>query len=194
VAQVMPHERSRGVEVTRGWWIFLVTGIAWLIFSFIVLSFNYNTVLAIAIVTGLSFMAAGINEFAIAFVVRGWRWLHLLMGALGVFAGIVAFAWPGKTFAVLAAILAWYLLFRGVSDIVVSLMSKGADMWWLRLVIGVAEILIAFWAIGYPGRALALLAIWVGASAFTRGLLEIVLAFEVRSVHSEAERATPAAA
>ena len=36
------------------WWFFLVTGIAWLIFGWIILSFDYRTVWAVAIWTGVA--------------------------------------------------------------------------------------------------------------------------------------------
>ena len=162
------------------WWLFLVTGILWLIFSFVILSFNWATVWSVAVLAGLVFFMGGITEIAVGTRAPGWRWLYYLMGLVGIVAGIIALVWPGETYLVLGAILGWYLLFRGVFDIVNSLSGRTVETWWLELIVGLAQILIGFWAIGYPGRSAVLLAIWVGAAALARGITSIFLAFRVK--------------
>jgi uncharacterized membrane protein HdeD (DUF308 family) len=167
------------------WWLLLVLGIVWLIFGFFILSFDFGTVLAIAYFAGVVFIASGVSELVIAFMVPGWRWLHLLVAVLAIGAGVIAFVWPGKTFVVLAAILAWYLLFDGTFKIIASFLERhDYDLWWLTLIVGIVEVAIAFWAIGYPGRSLVLLVIWVGAAAICRGIGDIFLAFRVREMSS----------
>jgi uncharacterized membrane protein HdeD (DUF308 family) len=60
------------------------------------------------------------------------------------------------------------------------------DLWWLGLVVGILEILLAFWASQqlFAPRA-ALILIWVGFLAMFRGFTEIFLAFEVRRLSRE---------
>ena len=55
--------------------------------------------------------------------------------------------------------------------------------WWLGLIAGIFEIGIGFWASQQlvPARAV-LLIIWVGVFAIFRGITEIVLAFELKSL------------
>ena len=172
---------------TSRWWIPLITGIAWLIYAFIVLSFTYKTIWAIAIFAGLAFLAAGIVEFVLASVLDSWKWLHALGGVLCIAAGIVAFAWPDQTFLVLAAIIGWFLLFRGTFNIVESLLVKDhVEQWWLMLITGILQVGIALWAVGYAGRSIAVLVVWVGAWALTEGVMNIWAAFRLRSVHKEA--------
>src|SRR5262245_43638997 len=179
---ILPDDSEASLrELGRSWWLFLLLGIGWLLFAWIVLSFNFDTVWAIAIFAGCAFIAGGISELFMASQVIGWRWLYITLGIISIIAGIFCFAWPGQTFLVLAAILAWYLLFKGVFDIIEAFMTKDViDMWWLTLIIGIAEVLIGFWAVGYSGRSIALLVIWVGAMALARGIVNIVLAFKVR--------------
>jgi uncharacterized membrane protein HdeD (DUF308 family) len=165
------------------WWLFLVTGILWLIIAKIVLDADWGTVAAIAIMAGFMFIAAGVNEFVIAGAVDSWRWLHIVLGVLFILAGVFAFVRPSTTFLTLAAIIGWYLIFKGFLDIVVSLSVRAvSDLWWLGLVVGIAELLIGFWAAGSPRQSLALLIIWVGASALARGIMEIILAFRLRGL------------
>ena len=182
-------ETERVGRLAYPWWLLLVLGVVWLIFGFMILTFDFGTVLAIAYFAGVVFIASGISELFITFMVPGWRWLHLLFAVLAIGAGIMAFVWPGKTFLVLAAILAWYLLFDGTFKIIASFLDRhDYDLWWLTLIVGIAEVGIAFWAISYPGRSLVLLVLWVGAAAIMRGVGDIFLAFRVKDL----DRATPA--
>ena len=169
---------------TSRWWLLLIIGILWLIYGFVVLSFTYQTVWAIVLFVGFGFIAAGVAEFMFAAVLDSWRWLHALAGVLCIIAGIVALAWPDETFVVLAAILAWFLLFRGTFNIVESLLIREyIQQWWLILISGILQVVIGVWAIGYTGRSIAVLVIWVGVWALTEGFLSIWAAFRLRRVH-----------
>jgi len=148
-----------------------------------VLSFSYATVWSIAVLLGVTLLLIGISEFFIAGFVPVWRWLHALLGLGAVAAGVLALAWPGETFVIAAAIIGWYLLFRGILDIIASLITRAdEDLWWLRLLAGAVEVGIGFWAIGYPGRSLVLLAVWVGVAALVKGFTDMAMAFQLRSL------------
>lgn len=164
------------------WWCYLAAGIAWLIYAFIVLSFDIATIWAIALFAGFLFVASALSEFLIAAVAPGWKWAHGLLGLIFVGGAVFCFAWPESTFLVLAAIVAWVLLFQGVFNIIIAISYREYDLWWFWLVLGIAEILIAFWAIGYEGRSIALLVIWVAASALAKGITDMMLAFEVKRI------------
>jgi uncharacterized membrane protein HdeD (DUF308 family) len=160
------------------WWVPLLSGGLWLVFAFVVLSFSFTTVLAIAVFAGVSSLLAGANELAIASALPNWQLGHLLLGVLSTAAGVVALVWPGITFVVLAALVAWLLLFKGASDFVGALVYRH-ELWWLQLITGVIEVAVAFWAIGYPARSFVLLAVWVATTALLRGISHIVLALAV---------------
>jgi uncharacterized membrane protein HdeD (DUF308 family) len=172
---------------TSRWWIPLLIGIAWVIYAFIVLSFTYRTVWAVVIFAALAFIATGIGEFVLAAVLESWQWLHALAGVLCIAAGIIALVWPGQTFLVLAAFIGWFLLFRGTFNIVESLFIKDyVEQWWLMLITGILQVAIALWAVGYSGRSIAVLVVWVGAWALTEGVMNIWAAFRIRSVNRQA--------
>jgi uncharacterized membrane protein HdeD (DUF308 family) len=177
------------------WWLLLILGIAWVIIGFLVLSFNFTTIAAIAYFAGFTFIAIGISEIVLAFIVPGWRWLRIIYGLLAIGAGVIALAWPGKTFLVLAGILAWYLLFAGIFRIIAAFFDRGEfDLWWLWLIVGLLEVGVAFWAIGYPGRSLTLLIVWVGAAALSAGISNIFLAFRLKDLSAPPSGPTPAPA
>jgi uncharacterized membrane protein HdeD (DUF308 family) len=92
----------------------------------------------------------------------------------------VAFIHPGDTFRALAAIFAFYLLLRGIFEVIMSLVMRGMELWWLGLASGIVQILLAFWAAGDFGHKAFLLVVWVGATALAHGILQLVLAFQIR--------------
>lgn len=76
------------------WWLFLVTGIAWLLISLIVLRFDVTSIAAVGALLGVIFLMAGANEFVIAFAQPSWRWAHAVLGILFVGGGLWAFVHP----------------------------------------------------------------------------------------------------
>jgi Short repeat of unknown function (DUF308) len=111
-------------------------------------------------------------------------------------AGIVAFIHPGDTFAALAGVFSFILIFAGTFDIIESISVRHEiEVWWLQLIAGIIELALGFWAAGYYGRSAVLLVAWVAAFAVIRGFTNILLAFRVRELQRAAppeERAAPA--
>ena len=178
--------RQAVAEVSKAWWVFLITGIAWLIISLIVLQFNLRSVYAVGLMTGLVILAAAVNEFIIFSQVDSWRWFHLILGILFAVTGLVCLFYPGRTFITVASIFGWFLLFKGTFDIIGALMLKAErEFWWLQLIAGIIEIGVAFWAVGYWRGSAALVIVWVGISAMIRGITEIVTAFSLRKIKKE---------
>ena len=182
------EERSRGARaglwrLAGPWWLMLITGIAWLIISVMVLRFRLSSITTVGVLIGVLFLLAMFNEFLLASVRAGWRWAHVVLGVLFAVGAIWAFANPINAFWALASVLGLLLIFRGTLDIISSTMVKDVHSTrWLGLVAGILEILLGFWASQqmFPARA-ALLLLWIGFFALFRGISEIVIAFELRS-------------
>jgi uncharacterized membrane protein HdeD (DUF308 family) len=170
--------------VTGKWWIPLVTGVAWLVVSVLIFRFDYSTVAAVAVLFGIVAIASSLNEVMLAAIsTTGWRIAHLLFAALTFAVGIISFIHPGDTFVALAALVSFYLVFRGSFDLVQAFsLSRYLPGWWLLLITGIAELLIGFWAAGSWDLSVVVLVAWVGATALMRGLTEIVAAFQLRDV------------
>jgi uncharacterized membrane protein HdeD (DUF308 family) len=178
--------------VTRNWGWFLAAGIAWIVFAFFLLSFNYRTVWAIAVFFGIGFIIGGVMELAVAAVAPGWKWLYILIGVVSIVAGFIALIWPGETFLVLAAITGWLLLFYGIIDIVLAFSTRHLEgMWWMQLVSGILMVLLGFWAISPDAATVAnyrgavLLVVWIGIAALFRGISDIIVGFRLRSANRE---------
>jgi uncharacterized membrane protein HdeD (DUF308 family) len=170
----------------RAWWIFLVTGLLWIFLSLLVLQFDSTSVDTIAVFVGILLLLGSAEELFHAIVMPGWRWLHAILSVLFLVVGIDAFTYTLWTFGALALLIGWYLLFRGTFEVFASLSNRDVDLWWLGLISGIAMILVAFWAVGYPGRSAYLLVVWVGLGALFRGISQLVLAFQVKKLAKEA--------
>ena len=166
------------------WWIFLITGIAWLVFALVVFQWDYTSVSAISYLFGVVAIVAGVNELLeISISTRGWKWAHALLGVLFIAVGIWAVVHPYDTFKTLAALVGVFLLMKGIFDITVAFVTKEEfELWWMQLVIGLIEILLAFWVAGDFKEKAILLVIYVGIIALSRGITEIFVAFKLKGL------------
>jgi len=73
--------------------------------------------------------------------------------------GVIALAYPHRTFVEVAAIFSFFLVIKGTFDIVVAFMSRSvSSLWWLGLIAGVAQVLLA-------GELLVHDRVWIGAGS-----------------------------
>jgi len=185
---VRSRARAGLARLAGPWWIFLLTGIGWLILAWIALRFAPASIPTVGVLLGIYFLVAAINEFVIASIMPSWGWLHILMGIIFAFGAGWSFARPYNAFWALASIIGWFLLFKGAFDIMMSILTRREnDMWWLLLIAGIIEVLVAFWAAGGFGRNFVLLIVWAAVAALTRGIAEIVMAFRLRGQRDTAE-------
>lgn len=187
--ETLTEEEASGAEraLTKTWWLFLVTGVAWVLIAFMVLGFDPSSAATIGYLMGFFFIAAGVNELVQIAFADGWKWLHGVLGALFLATGVMALLEPFQTFGILALLIGWYLLFKGIFTIVLSVSERHEiGLWGLGLAAGIMELVIGAWALGYPGRSAWLLVLWVGIGALLRGITEIVFAFQLHRVRDAA--------
>jgi uncharacterized membrane protein HdeD (DUF308 family) len=181
-AAIAPREPAVG----RWWWLLLITGILWILIGLFVLEADFDSAVLIGYLVAWWLLFAAVEEFVLAGVVEGFKWLRIVFGVLLAIGGIFALTEPFQTFTVLAGLIGFFLVLKGTLDFVLGLVARHAvDLWWLTMIGGIAEILIGIWATGYPGRSAALLILWIGVGAIIRGVVEIVAAFQVRTQREE---------
>jgi uncharacterized membrane protein HdeD (DUF308 family) len=119
-----------------------------------------------------------------AYVRRSWAWAHVLLGVLFFVGAILAFIQPFDAFWALASILGLLIMIDGSFNLVGGIMSKDVnDVWWLGVLTGVLEIVLAFWVSQqYFAPRAALILIWVAFAAMFRGITQIVGAFHLRKL------------
>jgi uncharacterized membrane protein HdeD (DUF308 family) len=180
-----PLELQVAEDSARFWWVKLVTAACWLLLSVIVFRFDWTTVSAISILFGIVMLGAAATEAIGIFTSTGWWRLGYAVLALA-FAviGIVSFVHPGNTFAALAGVMSFYFVIKGGWNIATSIGLGGLQFRWVTFLVGVAELLLGFWAAGYFGRRAVLLVVWVGALALTRAVSDVIEAFAIRALRN----------
>lgn len=188
-------------EAARYWWLYLVSGVSWLVIAWLVLRLNMTSITTVGVLIGVVFIMAGVSEAALAAMVAGgWKVWHYILSVVFFLGGLWGFIRPVNTFFALASVLGLILIVYGAFDIVRSISSRTVNpYWWLGLISGVLLILLAFWVSGSDRvYALAqrtyLILFWVGLFALFRGFSQIVRAFEIRHAGKEATAGVPAAA
>jgi Short repeat of unknown function (DUF308) len=97
------------------------TGIGWLVAALLLFQWDYTTVYAISFLFGAIALTAAANEFvSIAVSITGWKIAHGVLDVLFVIAGIWALVHPHAAFTTLAALIAFFLLAKGIFDVTVA--------------------------------------------------------------------------
>lgn len=181
-------EKVMAEEASRYWWVFLVTGVVWLMIGFVVLRLDVSSVATVGFLIGGMLVVATIDEAMMASAASGgWKFLHYGLAVIFVFGAVWSFINPAESFFTLASILGFILLFMGTLEIMMAVSSKDVNsLWVLQLVIGILMILLAIWVSQQfiPVRA-SLLLVWVGFLCIFRGVGHIVSGFAVRKVSRE---------
>jgi uncharacterized membrane protein HdeD (DUF308 family) len=190
---MLTEERLITREGARYWWLFLVSGVLWLLIAWLVLRLNSTSIATVGILLGVVFLIAGINEVGIAaLATRGWKIWHYILAVIFFLGALWGFIRPVNTFFALASVLGLILVFYGAFEIIQGVASRAVNpYWWLQLITGILLILLAFWVSGSDRvYALAqrtyLILFWVGFLALFRGFSQILLAFTVRHAGQEA--------
>lgn len=177
-------------EFGSHWWVFLITGTAWMFLALILFRFNITSAKSIGILAGIIFVIAGLFELLMIFVVRSgwWKAVNALLALLLLVGGILSFIHPKDAFVAVASITAFMFLFVGILDVIVAL-SNRVGLWWVRMIVGFVCIGLGFWASGDFGRSATLLVAWVGAFALLRGITHFLIAFALRGAQKDIEAA-----
>ena len=168
------------------WWLLLMGGILNVVVGILLLANPLKTTIAFAWVLGLYWFVQGIFVLVGMFLDRSaWGW-KLLMGVLGILAGIFVMRHPIASAVALPAFLVLFLGIQGVITGVIELLLAfrgggwGMGIWGaLSVVFGI--ILILNWT--SPSMVLTL--IWfVGVIALAGGIGEVFQAFRQRRAAS----------
>jgi len=186
-------------EGARYWWVFLVTGIAWLLIAWLVLRMDITSIAAVGVLLGVVFLVASVNEVGLGSLMSGgWKILHYVMALIFFIGGLWSLVRPVDSFFALASVLGLILLFYGTFEIARAFSSRDVNpYWWIGLVTGILLLLLAFWVSGSDRvYALAqrtyLILFWVGFFALFKGITQIVNAFGIRHAGKVADEALTA--
>jgi uncharacterized membrane protein HdeD (DUF308 family) len=177
---MLSGERMIVREAARYWWLFLVSGILWLLIAWMVLRLDATSIATVGVLLGVVFGLSGINEVGQATVSPGgWKVWHYIMAVIFFLGALYGFVRPVNTFFALASVLGLILIFYGAFEIIQGFASRAVNpYWWLNLIMGILLVLLAFW-VSESDRMFALarrtylILFWVGFLALFRGFSQI---------------------
>src|SRR5689334_8996286 len=179
-------------EVARSWgWIVLCSLIA-IAFAIIEFVSPWMTLESLVLVWGIYVLADGLMALIAGFKIRPrgqMMWPLILVGLLGIAAGIATFLRPQITALVLLAFIAAWALLIGVLQVVAAIRLRAVitNEWWLVLS-GLISIAFGVVILVKPGAgALAVISI-IGAYALLFGIAMVMLGFRIRGLAARVPR------
>jgi uncharacterized membrane protein HdeD (DUF308 family) len=177
-------DRAALEGVSRLWWLWLAIGIVWTIAAIVILQFDQASITTVGVIIGIMFLGASMQQFALFSIAERLRWLFALFGVLFLGAAVATFISPENTFAAIADMLGFLFLLVGIFWIIEAFAAKEINpLWWLGLIAGILMVILAFWTGGqfFIEKQYVLL-VFAGIWALMEGVINIVRAFQVRTI------------
>jgi uncharacterized membrane protein HdeD (DUF308 family) len=106
------------------------------------------------------------------------QWVFGVRGVLLLIFGIVAVFWPGITLLSLLYVTAAFIIASGIITFFEAAASSGKSSgWFLRLLVGIAEVVFGIIIVRHPLVSLETFIILLGLYLLFRGIIELFLAF-----------------
>lgn len=161
--------------------LFLLGGVA-ILFGIIAAAWPISTVITLAVIWGCFALVDGI--VLIYEAVRGRREsraFSIVIGAIGVLAGLIAVIHPFSGAAALTWVIGLWLVARGIAQIVEAFGHEFAGSKWLTVLAGLAWLVGGILVMTHTGVAALTISVWLGFLAIMWGVLLIGAGFAVRS-------------
>jgi uncharacterized membrane protein HdeD (DUF308 family) len=174
--------RAQIENVSRGWWVVLLTGVISVVIGGLVLSIDW-TVSDLAVFLGALLLFRGIFMMLSVPVDGAGRGWSVAVGVVEALVGLAVWVWPGPTLLVIAFFIGWYVLFSGIMTIAGAVSGRGVIPYWgWMLGFGILEILFALWLLARPGLTLVAIVLAIGLWSIIYGVVQIVLSFEIKNL------------
>jgi uncharacterized membrane protein HdeD (DUF308 family) len=183
-------------DVGRHWGWVLAFGIITLLAGLLTLAWPGRTIVVVAVLFGVQLVVAGIFRFVAALASDdesgATRVLLALLGVLSFIVGLWALRHLALTIATMALLLGIFWIVNGAVEAFTALSHRGMQGRGWTILMGLLSVVAGVVVLVYPGISLLTLAVVLGFWLLVYGIMEIVLAFRLRSVGQGAARVAPA--
>ena len=189
---MLPH-RPMLHALAKGWWLLLLRGIAAIVFGVLAFVWPGLTLVTLVLFYGAFALVDGVIALVAAFT-GGAKplptWWLVIIGLLGIAAGIVTFMMPGITAILLILFMGVWALVHGIFEIIGAIqLRKEIDNEWMLILSGVVSVLFGLLVLIAPGAG-ALGLVWViAAYSIVFGISFVALAFRLKNHRHEAAAA-----
>jgi uncharacterized membrane protein HdeD (DUF308 family) len=162
------------------WWLILIEGIAALILGILLLAYPNATLTFMVVLLGVYWLISGIFKIVAIFVDSAMWGLKLVIGVLGILAGIIVLQYP----FISSATVAWvFILIMGIDGIIIGILAliqafQGGG--WGPGILGALSILFGIAILANTMIGVVVLPYVLGFLSILGGILAIILAFRLK--------------
>jgi uncharacterized membrane protein HdeD (DUF308 family) len=177
-----------------GWWLLVLRGVAAVLFGVLAFAKPGTTGQVLVLFFGAYALVNGIFTLGLAMrAPKGapGKGMLVLLGLVGVAAGILTFFYPGITALSLLSVIAVWAIFTGIFEIAVAIkLRQQLSNEWVLILSGVLSVVFGVLVIAMPNAG-ALSIIWlIGFYAILYGVMLLALAIKLKGFVSQAKAAT----
>src|SRR3954469_21800643 len=171
--------------LAKNWWLLLIRGIAAIVFGILAFAWPGLTLVTLVLFYGAFAMVDGVIALVAAFTGRHKpvpTWWLVVIGLLGIGAGIATFVMPGITAILLILFIGGWALVHGIFEIIGAIqLRKEIDNEWMLILSGVVSVLFGLIVLIAPGAG-ALGLVWaIAAYSIVFGISFIALSLRLRN-------------
>jgi len=168
--------------VARYWWMLLLRGLIAIGLGIMAFARPGLTLSTLVLLYGFYCLIDGIVALAVG-LSGGQMWQALLLGLVGIGAGLATLFYPGLTAMLLLYFMAVWAIVRGIFEILAAIEFRKVIEGELMLVLaGIASIAFGVLIIVNPGAG-ALSIIWIlGGYALLVGVLLVIASFRLKAL------------
>jgi uncharacterized membrane protein HdeD (DUF308 family) len=179
-------------RVGRHWGWLLASGIITVAAGIVALAWPGITLLVVAIVFGIELVVLGIYRFVAAFgpdMSPGNRILYALLGVLSLIIGLYALRHVFITLVALALLLGIFWVVNGTVELFAAISHREMPHRGWTSVMGILSIIAGLILLAYPGISLVVLSVIVSIWLLVFGIMQISVAWQIRSAgHRTSQR------
>ncbi len=171
-------------HLVRNWWVFVLRGVVAVLFG--LLAFLRPGITLEVLVLLVAFWAlfdgvlALVGSVGAAEAREPW-WPLVLIGLLGVAAGILILRWPGIAALTLLFVIAYWSILKGILEIVAAIRLRHLverEGWYIFG--GILSVAFGVLLVMYPGSGLLALVWLIGLYAVVYGIAQWLLGFRLK--------------
>jgi uncharacterized membrane protein HdeD (DUF308 family) len=180
----------------KNWGWIALRGAAAVIFGVLAFAWPVKALFVLVLFFGAYALVEGVSALVMAFRVRdGGRpmWTFVVIGLLGIAAGVVTFFWPGITALALLTLIAVWAFFMGIFQIAAAIrLRKEITHEWLLGLSGLLSVVFGVAMLARPVEGMIAIVWVIAAYSIVFGILLLVLGFRLKNRASGGGAMAPA--
>ena len=173
--------------ISRRWWLITLRGVLAVVFGAFAIGWPGVTVLALVVLWGCYAIVDGLSAATIGLLDRAapsaYRWTHVVLGAVGIGAGLISVLWPQITALALLVIIGTWAVLAGILQIAAAIrLRKVIDNELFLALAGAVCVVLGLLLLVQPTTGAIALVIAIATFALVWGIALILLGLRLRTL------------